>query len=236
MDSYSDDSKDVRWGSPNNNQQRPRQYHNCTGHHEHIMPLGAQHCGTYVALCSRNGEEVAKGRIQPLETGDVLEGLVLSPSERAVFIEEVLLPSQEVYEILLYNMDDCCKKIIRWPSEQVKILQCHTNYNEQSRETEFRTISPLHGRNEFCPPTFSAMDTLEEIGGNQQRRHPYYGRSTSPRIIGRSRKERLSMDSVVLDKEKILYRERCMHDIDAKDILIIRCLALGSSNYENRTT
>ena len=44
------------------------------------------------------------------------------------------------------------------------------------------------------------------------------------------------MDSVVLDKEIFLYRERCLHDIDAKDILIIRCLALGSSNYENRTT
>jgi hypothetical protein len=86
------------------------------------------------------------------------------------------------------------------------------------------------------------MDTLEEIGGNQQRRRPYYrctrpqGKSTGPRIIGRSRKERLSMDSVVLDKEFFLCRERCLHDIDAKDILIIRCLALGSSNYENRTT
>jgi hypothetical protein len=44
------------------------------------------------------------------------------------------------------------------------------------------------------------------------------------------------MDSVVLDKEKNLCRERCLHDIDAKDILIIRCMALGSSNYENKTT
>ena len=112
MDSYSGDSEDVRWGSPNNNQQRPCQRHNCIRDHEHIMPLGTQHCGAYVALCSRNGEEVVRGRIQPLEVGDVLEGLVLSPSERTVFIEEVLLPSQEVYEILLYNMGDCCRKVI----------------------------------------------------------------------------------------------------------------------------
>jgi hypothetical protein len=94
------------------------------------MLLGAQHCGAYVALCSRNGEEVARGRMQPLEAGDLLEGLVLSPSERVVLIEEVLLPSQEVYEILLYNMVDYCRKVIFWPSELIKILQCHTNRSE----------------------------------------------------------------------------------------------------------
>ena len=76
------------------------------------MPLGAEDCGAYVALCGRNGEEVARGHIQPLEASDVLEGLVLSPSKRVVFIEEVLLPSQEVYEILLYIIGDCCRKII----------------------------------------------------------------------------------------------------------------------------
>jgi hypothetical protein len=117
-------------GSPNNNQQRSRECYNCIGDHEHRVPLTAQHCGAYAALYSRNGEEVVRGHIQPLEASDLLEGLVLSPSERVVLIEEVLLPSQEVYEILLYNMVDYCRKVIFWPSELIKILQCHTNRSE----------------------------------------------------------------------------------------------------------
>ena len=31
---------------------------------------------------------------------------------------------------------------------------------------------------------------------------------------------------VVVDKEKIFCTKRCLHDIDAKDIMILRCLAL----------
>jgi hypothetical protein len=48
---------------------------------------------THVIIYNTNGDKVANGHIHALEAGDSFEGLVLSPYEEAVFIEEVLLPS-----------------------------------------------------------------------------------------------------------------------------------------------
>jgi hypothetical protein len=50
----------------------------------------------------------------------VLEGLVISPSEEAILIVQVFVPSQQVYEILLFNMGDCLNKVIRWPKNLLR--------------------------------------------------------------------------------------------------------------------
>jgi hypothetical protein len=39
-----------------------------------------------------------------------------------------------------------------------------------------------------------------------------------------------------MDKGRVLFSHRCLHEIDAKDIIILHCLALGSSKYKKRLT
>ena len=47
-----------------------------------------------------------------MEAYESLERLVLSPLQEIVFIEVVIVPSQKVYEIFLYNLEDCWNKVI----------------------------------------------------------------------------------------------------------------------------
>jgi hypothetical protein len=59
-------------------------------------------CKVNVVFSNNNGIEVARGIIQVVEAGDALEGLVLTPSKEVILIIKVFVPSQEVYEILLW--------------------------------------------------------------------------------------------------------------------------------------
>jgi hypothetical protein len=83
---------------------------------------------------------------------------------------------------------------------------------------------------------------MEEFGSEQRHGRPYFychrlqRSERSPRMIGKSRVDRMSMDSVLTEKTKVYCAQRCRHDIDPKDILILRCLALGSSKYEQQST
>ena len=112
MDSNSDHSSSACWGGPNHYKQIHKQGHSFYGDCEDGLRVRIQLSGTHVVLYNTKGEEVAKGLIQPLEAGDLLEELVLSPSEKAIFIEHVLQPFEEVYKILLYTMGDCLNKVI----------------------------------------------------------------------------------------------------------------------------
>ena len=76
----------------------------------------------HVDLHNINGEKVVKGILQSLEVDDSLEGLVCNPSKEAILITEVYVPSKEVYELSLYNMEDCYNRVIRWPRELVEEL------------------------------------------------------------------------------------------------------------------
>jgi hypothetical protein len=153
-------------------------------------------------------------------------------------------------------MGDCLNKVIRWPVHLLKTLESQRTGTGRSTDTKTGIVSPVHRETECNPAVLLVIGTLQEFGGNPDRRRPYcrrtrpycrrtrpycrrtrlHRRASGPRIIGRSRVERLSMDSVVSDKEKVLCSQRCLHDIDVEEILLIRCLALGSSNYEKRTT
>jgi hypothetical protein len=81
---------------------------------------------------------------------------------------------------------------------------------------------------------------MEELRGNQVHGRPYSHRTRTqrrprgPHVIGKPRKERLSSESVVLDQKKVLCSQRCLHDIQAEDILMLQCLSLGSPKYERR--
>jgi hypothetical protein len=116
------------------------------------MTSTVQGLDTHVTLYNTNGDEVAKGHVQALEAGDSLEGLVLSPYEEAVFIEEVLLPSQKVHEILLYTMGDYYNQVICWLRELVKKLQRHTNSKDHLPQKESATFFPNCRDNECTPP------------------------------------------------------------------------------------
>jgi hypothetical protein len=139
-------------------------------------------------------------------------------------------------------MDDCLNKVIRWPAHLVRTLESQTTGTGRTTNMGTGVVSPVRRENECNSPILLVIGTLEEFGENTDRRRPYcrctrpHRRASGPRIIGRSRAERLSMDSVISDKEKVQCSQRCLHDIDAEEILMIRCLALGSSNYEKRTT
>ena len=122
MDSDSDNSGGACWGGPNHYRQIHEQGHSFYGDCKDGLPVCVQLSGTHIALYNTKGEEVAKRHFQPLEVGDLLEGLVLSPSKKAIFIEHVLEPFEEVYEILLYTIGDCLNKVIRWPANLVRPL------------------------------------------------------------------------------------------------------------------
>ena len=76
------------------------------------MPFGIGRSRRQVALCSIDGEEVAKGTVRAMENRQFITRLVLSSSEVAICIDEVLVPSQEVNEIFLYNIEDYWNKVI----------------------------------------------------------------------------------------------------------------------------
>ena len=81
----------------------------------------------------------------------------------------------------------------------------------------------------------SACDSLQEFLHSKGQKQTYtyrvrlHRRALGPHIIGMSRVQKVSMLDVVVDKEKILFTKRCLHDIDAKDIMILWCLALKKS-------
>jgi hypothetical protein len=165
---------------------------------------------------------------------------VLSPSEEAILIEEVYGPSEEVYELSLYNMGDCLNKVIRWLRKLLKELAHVPELGEQFVQQQPTLWSLRRTQSGFTPHTLSFLASMVEVRGNQVHGQPYCHRTRAQRrprgpcIIGKPRKERLSLDCVIMDKEKVLCSQRCLHDIQVEDILILRCLSLGSPKYERR--
>jgi hypothetical protein len=165
----------------------------------------------------------------------VLEGLVISPSEEAILIVQVFVPSQQVYEILLFNMGDCLNKVIRWPKNLLRRVPRAIECQEPGVQPNSPMNSLHYAESGFCTPTMTFLDSMEEFGSEQRHGRPYFYRNRrqcserGPRMIGKSWVDRMSMDSVLTEKTKVYCAQRCLHDIDPKDILILRCLALGSS-------
>lgn len=104
MDLGSDDSDDSAWRSSNYNNNNSIHGFNLHEDQRQDMGRGGRESQLHVALHNINGEKVGKGVVQPIEAGDLLEGLVLSPSEEAILIEEVYVPLEELYELSLYKM------------------------------------------------------------------------------------------------------------------------------------
>jgi hypothetical protein len=242
MDSGNDDSDDSNWRSSNYNNNNSVHGYNLHEDRRQDMPREGQESQLHVALHDIHGEKVAKEIVQAIEAGDLLEGLVLSPSEEAILIEEVYVPSEEVYELSLYRMGDCLNKVIRWPRKLLEEMAHVPELGEQFVQQQPSLWSSRSTESGFAPHTMSFIASMEEVRGNQVHGRPYSHRTRSqrrprgPRVIGKPRKERLSLDCVIMDKEKVLCSQRCLHDIQAEDILLLRCLSLGSPKYEKRST
>ena len=206
------------------------------------MARGGRESQLHVALHNINKEKVGKGVVQPIEVGDSLEGLVLSLSEEAILIEEVYVPSEEVYELSLYRMEDCLNKVIRWPRKLLEEMARAPKLGEQFVQQQPSLWSSQNAQSGFAPHTMSFIASMEEVRGNQVHGQPYFHqtraqrRPRGPYVIGKPRKERLSLDCVIMDKEKVICSQRCLHDIQAEDILLLRCLSLGSPKYDKRST
>jgi hypothetical protein len=242
MDSGSDNSDDSGWRSSNYNNNNSVHGYNHYKDQRQDMGRGGQESHLYVALHNINGEKVAKGIVQAIEAGDSLQGLVLSPSEEAILIKEVYVPSEEVYELYLYNMGDCLNKVIRWPKKLLEEMAEAPEFGERFVQQQPSLWSSRSAQSGFAPHTMSFIASMEEVRGNQVHGRPYCHRTRAqrrprgPRVIEKPRKERLSLDCVIMDKEKVLCSQRCLHDIQAKDILILQCLSLESPKYERRLT
>jgi hypothetical protein len=139
-------------------------------------------------------------------------------------------------------MGDCLNKVIRWPKNLLRRIPRATECQEPGVQPNSPTNSPHYVESGFCTPTTTFLDSMEELGSEQRHGRPYFYRNRrqrserGPRMIGKSWVDRMSMDSVLTEKTKVYCAQRCLHDIDPKDILILRCLALGSSKYEQRST
>jgi hypothetical protein len=242
MEYESDHSEGTPWSAGNHNESNydnsgtlPDAYYQ----NRHVQLQG---CHENVLLYNNDGGEVARGLKQALEAGDVLEGLVISPFEEAILIKAVFAPSQEVYEILLFNMEDCLNKVIWWRRDLLKTLPCRNKFQQIGIQLNSPTYSTHYAENEFIVPTTTFLDSMEELRSDQRHVHLYSHRSQpqrlqrGPHMIDKSRTDRMSMDCVLTNKRKVYCAQRCLHDVDAKDILILCCLALGSLNYEQRST
>jgi hypothetical protein len=95
------------------------------------MRRGGRESQLHVALHNMKREKVAKGIVQAIEADDLLEGLVLSPSEEAILIGEVYVSSEEVYELSLYRMGDCLNKVIRWPKKLLEEMAEAPEFGER---------------------------------------------------------------------------------------------------------
>jgi hypothetical protein len=89
MDSGSDDSDNSHWRSSNYNNNNFVHGFNLHEDRRQDMPRGRRESRLQVTLHNINGEKVEKGIVQAIEAGDLLEGMVLNPSEEAILIEEV---------------------------------------------------------------------------------------------------------------------------------------------------
>jgi hypothetical protein len=126
MDNESDHSEDTPWKDPNHFERSNSNGSNLQDEYQQNMPVQVHGRQENVLLYNTNSEEVARGLTQALEAGNVLEGLVISPSEEAILIVQVFAPYQQVYEILLFNMGDCLNKVIRWPRNLLRRVPCAT--------------------------------------------------------------------------------------------------------------
>jgi hypothetical protein len=195
-----------------------------------------------VVLCNMEGEEVAYGNVQDMEPGDFLQGLALRPSEEAILIKTVMVPTEEVHELYMHTMAECLEKVIRWPKQQLQELEHNRACNEAELPPSSLVSSEDEEENFSIPPTMSFSDSIGEFSFRERQRRPYnhhmrpHRRPPGPRIIGMSRTQKVSLLVVLADKEKVLCSQRCLHDIDANDICILRCQALKSSTYGERST
>jgi hypothetical protein len=131
MDLGSNNFEDLEWRNSNyinNNYVHGYNLHEDRDQH---MLMGGGGFQIHVVLHNIKGDKVAIGTIQEIEASDSLKRLVLSPSEEPIFIEEVYVPSEEVYELSLYNMGYSYNKVIRWPRELVKELAHFAELGEQ---------------------------------------------------------------------------------------------------------
>jgi hypothetical protein len=227
MDLGSDDSDDSSWRSSNYNNNNSIHGINLHEDQRQDMSRGGQESQLHVALHNINEEKVGKGVVQPIEVSDSLEGLVLSPSEKAILIEEVYVPLEEVYELSLYRMGDCLNKVIRWARKLLEEMARALELGEQFVQQQPSLWSSRSAQSGFAPHTMSFIASIEEVRGNQVRGRPYSHRTRAqrrprgPRVIGKPRKERLSLDCIIMDKEKVICSQRCLHDIQAEDILLL---------------
>ena len=98
-----------------------------------------------------------------MELGHSLESLALHPSEAAILINKVEVPTEEVYELYSYTIGEYKDKVICWP---ISLLKEHP-YIIESKDlfcwTLSSRISPNEAQN-FCTPLMLfACDSLQEF-------------------------------------------------------------------------
>ena len=167
MDLRSDDSKDLDWRNSNYKNNNYIHGYNLHKNHSQHMPMEGGDSQIHVALHHINGKRVAKRIIEAIEAGDLLEGFVLSPSK------EVYVPSKEIYELSLCNMENCCNKVLQWPRELVKELAHSADFGEQFVQQEPPIWSLGSTQNGFTPHTMSFIGSMEEVRGNKVLGRPY---------------------------------------------------------------
>ena len=106
-------------------------------------------------------------------TGDLLQGLALRPSEKAILIKIVMVPIEEVHELYTHTMVECMEKVILWPKHQLQELEHSRTCNEAELPPSSLISSEDKEENFSIPPTMSFSDSIGEFSFHERQRCPY---------------------------------------------------------------
>ena len=156
----------------------------------------------------------------------------------------MLVPILAVHELYMQTMAEYLEKVIGGQNNKWKnwkkigsIMKQSFNPCSQYFLKTKKRIFPFHSIWQYHSVTL-----LEELYFLEWQRHPYNHqilpqyRPCGLQIIRMSNAEKVLLPIVLADKEKVLYSQRCFHDIDTNDICIVWCKALKSSTYGKQST